>query len=338
MAWPHDEALPEYIDSSSLCELAYCPKSYYYSSVRKLTPRGSNIHLSAGGAYASALEAFRKTYYAPLALHSDITQEEKVELFHHAAAEGLLALIISYKNFLDFEEETKNLYRTCKAYESYLHFFHPTRDHLTPVLIQNQPAVETSFAVPISNTEHPVTKSPIIFCGKMDLVARVKDGIPGAGGDSVHIVDDKTSSQMGANYTNQFQHRSQFTGYGWALMQYGFKVAGILVRGTAILKTETRHQPVWLERPLYMIAEWETRLRALLSLRHKYFEEKYWPQYGMEVDACQPYHRNCKFFPLCNSKNPEAWIETEYEKNTWNPINQEDQKGKDEVEDGSSGT
>lgn len=293
-----NEEFPTVIDSSMRVDFSSCEKKFYYRHVLGLAPRSVNIHLNAGGAYAKALETFRKLFYSG---EAD---------FETARAEGVLALIKSYGNN-DFDPgEAKQWYRMIDAFMSYLQKWSPATDYLRPAVFNGGPAVEFSFAIPLDH-RHPTTGDPILYTGRFDMFGEMND--------MLFVVDDKTTSRLGPTWSQQWELRSQFTGYCWGAAQYGHPVAGAIVRGTAILKHDINHAEAIVYRPQWMLDRWEERLHQDIPAMKQCFETKCYRNNGEENGSCYAYS-GCAYQRLCQSNNPEAWMETEYVIHRWNPM------------------
>ena len=50
-------SFPEAIDNTIRSSFVACPQKFFYSHINKLSPQGTNVHLHAGAAFASGIEA-----------------------------------------------------------------------------------------------------------------------------------------------------------------------------------------------------------------------------------------------------------------------------------------
>ena len=117
------------------------------------------------------------------------------------------------------------------------------------------PAIEFSFANPIEGTKHPVTGLPLIYCGRADWIGvHQETGL-------IYAVDEKTTSQLGSTWPQQWKHRGQLTGYVWAGRESGIDMAGALIRGISILKTKFGHAESLQLRSAHYIERWLEQLR-----------------------------------------------------------------------------
>ena len=170
--------------------------------------------------------------------------------------------------------------------------------------------VEFSFALPLSmDLLHPVTKEPIIYTGRADMIATY------AG--SLSVYDDKTTSALGASWANQWNRRAQFTGYAWAAQQYGIPISQIVIRGIAILKTSINHAQAITVRTPHNIAEWHKQIVRDIRRAIQCWEEDYWDV--NIADSCSSYG-GCMFQQPCMSNNPQPWLEGQFVQRIWNPV------------------
>jgi hypothetical protein len=171
--------------------------------------------------------------------------------------------------------------------------------------------VEFNFALPLDaeNLLHPETGEPILYAGRADMVATY------AG--SLSIYDDKTTSQLGATWANQWNRRGQFSGYSWAAREYGIPATQVVVRGIAILKTTINHAQAITVRTLHHIAEWHAQTIRDIRRAIECWKEGY---YDVNLsDACTSYG-GCMFQQPCMSNNPEPWLDGQFIRKIWDPV------------------
>ena len=277
-----------------------CMKHAEYQYIRHLKPKGNRIHLHFGGCVARGLEVFRKDYYG---VNRD---------FDYAMQLAINALIHEwgYVEPPDFGSGANKNFEACvAAILSFFDEYPPDTDPVTPVMTSEGPAVEWSFALPIPGIFHPESGDPMLYCGRFDMLAEY--------GGAVFVDDEKTASQLGAGWAKNWRLASQMTGYCWAAKEYGYNVQGVIIRGIGILKNDIKHQFVMEQRAQWMIDRWLIQLqhdvrRLIASWQSGYYD------YALD-DACSSYG-GCEFMPLCTSKDPEPWIEADYEINRWDPL------------------
>lgn len=290
---------PAVIDSTMRADFNACPALFMLRDVYGLRPAGTNVHLNAGGAYAKGLETFRKAYFFDNLDFSD------------ARALGAEALIREYGDPQDIpEDHPKSWHRTLEAYKSYLVEWPPATDPLKPHEVEGAGTIEFSFAMPLP-IHHPETGDPIIFAGRFDMLAELNA--------TLFVVDDKTTSRLGPTWADQWRLRSQFTGYVWAARQFGYPVAGAVIRGTAILKTKITHAEAIVYRPAHLIDRWYNRLLWDVQRMVNYWNQNFFPNCGEESGACSHYG-GCAYADLCDKADWEEWADTNYIVDRWNPI------------------
>lgn len=301
-----DITFPKMLDNTILSTFSKCPRQAYYAHFQHLAPKKTSIHLHAGKSFAVGMETYRKEYF-------------KTQSVETAQAKGLLALTQSY-GFSPDRDEDPEWIASAKSYEglacAYIHTTNnwpADADRLKPYVLEGEPAVEMSFALPLP-LNHPDTGEPIIFHGRFDML--------GTFGGAVFVEDDKTTSQLGAQWSSQWDLRSQFTGYCVGAETFGVPVAGAIVRGTAILKTKITHAESITYRPKHLTEEWKKSTIALISQMFRAYKTKEFPTLGTFNESCNAYG-GCSFKTLCLTDRPENWLDS-YRRRVWNPANPEE--------------
>lgn len=147
---------PHAIDSTMLATFRSCPQKFFRQYVQHWKPKAESVHLVAGGAFASGIEAARLAFY----------EHGKPAL--DAEAAGLQALIEHYGDFECPPDSAKSLERTCGALEFYFQNYPLGDDGMEPVLMPGgKRGIEFSFAEPLPFA-HPVTGDPILYTGRAD--------------------------------------------------------------------------------------------------------------------------------------------------------------------------
>lgn len=297
---PSRPTLPLYIDSSMLTASRGCMRKYFWSYVHNLQPMGQSIHLIAGKAFASGCEAARKaqmSFYRPLA------GEELLE-----AAVG--PFLHEWGEFEASPDDAKNFHNVFAAFEEYIcSRYHPFTDEVQPICFGDSATIEHSFAIPLP-INHP-SGDPFIFCGRLDVYGLWNNTLP-------VLLDEKTTSMMGAAWSRQWDLRGQFLGYCWAMRQLGIPVNTVIVRGIAIQKTQFQFAQLPIQVPNYLIDRWYDELLASIQRIVDAWTADCWPYcFG---DACSSYG-GCSFLDLCKADDHTKWLNN-YETRTWSPINQ----------------
>lgn len=286
-------------DNTMRSHFVSCPRKFQWEYGQHWKSPWPNIHLHAGKAWASALEAGRRAFYI----------DGKSEEDAHAAA--YLKLVEEYGDF-DSGKENKSLNRLGEALIYYFTAFPLSTDPAKPYVGRNGPMIEFSFALPLADDLlHPETGEPIIYAGRADMIATF------AG--AVTVYDDKTTSALGASWAKQWDLRSQFSGYTWAAQQFGIHVTQVLVRGIAILKTEIKHAQAITGRPPHAVERWHEQAVRDIRRAISCWKEDYW-DFNL-AESCSSYG-GCIFSHPCQSANPQEWIEGgNYIQKIWDPVN-----------------
>lgn len=132
------------------------------------------------------------------------------------------------------------------------------------------------------------------------------------------VEDDKTASQLGSQWLRNWTLDSQFTGYCWAARDFGYPVAGAIIRGVSILKNGYGHAQAITYRPDWQIERWLASTEHLVRLMIAYWEQGFFPL-ALDKHSCNSYG-GCGFSQLCESPNPESWVELNYEPRIWDPL------------------
>jgi len=289
---------PHAIDSTMLSTFRSCPQKMFRQYVEHWKPQTESVHLIAGGAFASGIEAARRAFYEQGVTASD------------AEVAGAEALIKHYGDFDCPPDSAKSLERMLGALEFYFEAYPLGQDGASPIqLAGGRNGVEFSFAEPLP-VSHPVTGDPILYTGRADMIADFADG--------VYIFDEKTTSSLGPSWGKQWEMRSQFTGYTWAATQgLGLKIAGTIVRGVSILKTKYDTQQVHTHRTPYEINRWLEQTIADIERMKRCWESGWW-DYALD-HACAEYG-GCSLTTICKSDSPDDWLPMYFHKRVWDPL------------------
>src|SRR6202162_5409239 len=114
---------PPTIDSTLLAAFRACPQKFFLSYVMHWKSQVKSVHLVAGGAFASAIEAAREAFYVEVKSNSD------------AEALGMTALIKGYGDFDCPPESAKSLERMLGAFEFYLFNYPLGGDGAEPITL-----------------------------------------------------------------------------------------------------------------------------------------------------------------------------------------------------------
>ena len=292
---------PSLLDNSAISSFKKCPTDWYYGSLRSITRTGGNIHLHFGGAYAAGLEAGRKAFY-----DEGKSNDESL----------CIALDTAIRFYGDFESPpdflgAKSFDRLVYALLEYFEEYPMESDIIKPFRLANgKSAVEFTFAIPLPNVRHPTTGDPILYGGRFDMLAEREKVL--------FVEDDKTASQLGGQWMRNWTLDAQFTGYCWAARDFGYPVAGAIIRGLSILKNGYGHAQAITYRPDWQIDRWLQSTEHTVRLMIAYWEQGFFPL-TLDKHACNSYG-GCGFHQLCESPNPESWVALNYEPRIWNPL------------------
>ncbi len=300
---------PRIITSSLRETFNSCHTKFYKETICGIAPKGQNIHLEFGSAYASALEVFRVAYYGDE--YADLPTDER---FSNSVTDGFIAMMVKWGEYTPDEKETKTFERLTGAYIEYLVTFPPATDHIQPSMFEGKPRVEFSFIFEIPGCQHPVTGDPLLFAGRFDMLGDFNGGL--------FIFDDKTTGAMGATWSRQWDLRSQFSAYCYGAKINDHKVVGAIIRGMCVLKTMFKTQEVIVHRPNWMLERWKTRLIWDTKRMIQMWHDDYWPNTGEESGACSNYG-GCPMKLLCQSVNEDAFRDAHYKEYRWDPVARE---------------
>lgn len=295
-----DIPFPAVIDNSMLSEFRKCETAGYYSYLENLSPVGVSVHLHAGGAFAHGIEHARRAFY------------EQGRPAEEAIAAGCTELLAYYGDYECPPESPKSAYRMAGALEFYFSVYRLGSDYLVPWTDGQGSGIEFSFSLPMS-IRHPVSGEPILYVGRFDMLGRNQRD------DNRYIVDEKTATSLGAQWTKQWELDSQFTGYFAGAAMYNKPVAGGVIRGVSILKTKYDTQEAIIHRPQWQIERWWREVhRSVARMVEIWQNGQGEARIQLDKSACGAYG-GCKFTSLCSVPNPTQWKKINFEPRVWHP-------------------
>lgn len=308
---------PELVDNSMRKELVKCQtaaKYRYEMNLRSVKMKRVDLH--AGKAFAKGMEVLRRAYY--------IESATEIE----AVAAGVKALYESYGDFACPKDSNKSADRMAGALAFYVERRPLAEDNFQPLKLGDKWGFELPFSFD-SAVLHPVTGVPIKYGGRLDFLALNKDD------GKVWFVDEKTGSQLGDKWANQWQMDSQTTGYykgvRHLLDQAGLtelEVGGGYINGIAIKKYDYDHVRVGVHRADWEVERWWIQANSDLA---RWVHAHVHGSHDMALDhACAYYNNPCDFQLLCKSRNPERVMDGNFEVEVWNPIEGTESKMKGE--------
>ena len=288
---------PTVIDSTLMAGFKSCPRKAELEMFQHWKPNNQSIHLHAGAAYATGIEAGRIAYYI-----NGQSEEDSI-----AAAIG--ACLTAYGTFECPPESAKSAERTAGALEFYFSQYRLGIDKAIPMTLPGgKSGIEFNFLEPLEYA-HPETGDPLLYSGRMDMMCEYEGMKLGE--------DDKTASQLGASWPRQWDLRSQFTGYVWGAARAGIKLDGFLVRGVSILKTKYDTLQAITYRPQWMLDRWYDQLHRDIKRMMEAWESGHF-DYNLD-HACAEYG-GCPFRGVCQMRDPAALLRQQFERRRWDPV------------------
>lgn len=290
---------PDIVDNTQRSAFLKCPTSWVRAHCFNLAPASPSIHLHAGGAFARGLEVVRRKFW-----------DEGVEV-SEAKRAGLEATIQFYGAFAapPTRQGDKSLDNVIRALDSYLIRYPVDKDPIKPFrTASGKHMVEFTFSIP-TEVKNPSTGNPILYGGRCDMIGDLHG--------SLFVTDEKTATQLGENWANNWKLDSQFTGYIHAARTHGHPVAGALIRGVGLLKTKISHAEAQVYRAQWEVDRWWVQLNKDLGRMVQSYSD--WDfDLALDKAACNAFG-GCQFVPLCESPDPEKWMNL-YRIRKWNPL------------------
>jgi hypothetical protein len=295
--------LPIVIDSTMMACFRQCEQKFYKEFIRGCRPPGLSIDLHAGACFATALEVARRQIFK-----HNWPMEQALEAAH-------AQFMISWGDAVPPEgnqrKKAKNRDRVWEAVEDYFRVYGPLTDHIQPYILNGEPTLEFTFAIPLdfpNFPRHPTSGAPFVYGGRFDMLGSY-GGVP-------IPLDEKTTVSISTGWAEQWNLRGQFIGYVWALQQQGFSVDSMCARGISLQLTQFLHAEAMPTYSRYIIDLWFEQLRRDLWKMVKMWEEDYF-DFNL-ADACTQYGK-CIFMDSCLSAEPENWL-AQFEVRYWNPL------------------
>lgn len=314
---------PQTIDSTILGTFRSCPQKAYRTYLQHWKPSSESVHLVAGGAFAKGVEVARRAFWEGKAEQAQISysaegkrsvvwtsQEIAKGNADDALALGTAALIATYGDYDAPPESPKSLERVAGALEFYFDQWPMGEegDVIPIILPDGRSGIEFSFAEPL-DVFHPISGDPILYTGRSDLIGKL--------GDTLVVADEKTTSALGASWLEQWDMRSQFTGYIWAGHRIGLDIKAAVVRGVSILKTKYGNAQVMTNRQSFEINRWYDQVNRDVERMIRNWKEGYW-DYNLD-HACNEYGK-CSLQSVCKSESPESWLPVYFHRRVWDPL------------------
>lgn len=318
---------PLIISDTDLSLISQCELKWFRTRCQYLTKPAFNEDLTAGAAFAKGLETARKAFY-----NDKLPSNEAIDL-------GKTALLDSYTKALatlnmDISDILKSPARMATALQVYFNTFPLEDDEIIPVYAEDgSSATEYTFTTELSpDLKHPELNVPLIFKGKLDLLAQYLG--------RNYIVDEKTCKQFSAKEGELSQLSSQFLGYAYLARTKNIEITGLKLRKVAIQKTEIKcHEfeiaitPVAVDRWYNATVE---KFFRLVDRYENYLKHKA-DATNVEFNfftpdmkhGCTSFYKPCEFISSCNSQYTDNHLKTDfqqlvYEKESKEQISLED--------------
>lgn len=300
-----DTIFPLIISDTDLTLWSECELRWFRARCQCLTRTEFNVDLTAGGAFASGMESVRKAYY-----NDKLPAREAIDL-----GKATILTLMHSQNVSD--DELKSPERMAFALEKYFKEFPLEDEDIIPAQLE-----DGSFAIEHKLTAelpilHPVYKIPLIFKGKLDLLAQRMNRLT--------LVDEKTTKQISSNLDSLLATEGQFIGYAWLARQHGITISAAEIRKIAIQKTDIKFKAFDVPITDFMIGAWEQAfLTKVKNMVLKYlmvtenpdkFKDYFVPDYKL---GCTAYFKACPFQDGCTTKFGESFIETNFTQMVWN--------------------
>lgn len=311
-----------------------------YAYIEDLSAPGESVHLIFGAAFAYGLEVARRMF------HDNGASAQDAVTAGMQAAEGM------YGDFEPPHKSPKTRDAVGKAVRYYFTIWPLDSDPVQPSRgPDGKLRVEWRFKVPIPDLVHPDDRGPIYYVGRSDMIPTMYN-MP-------IIEDDKSATQLGDKWANQWPLDSQFIGYVWAAQHPDADGnPPILLNpqepGTALIRGVGVYVPKYVkpgtDTPVRkvtesQIANGEVAYDLMTSFGHSqaivhhspWIVDRWLRQlkrdigrliYAYENDdwdlalhkgACGAYG-GCAYQTLCMSQNPDQYKEIHFIKRKWDPL------------------
>ena len=309
------------LDNSEFVDWNACFSKGLYSGALKRQSVRAKTALVFGGAVHAAMEAHLKGFE---------TREQKMFARRYAEEEGLA----------EVADEKRNLDTLDNLIDTYEEDYMIRSDKFNVLALDGEPVVERSFSIPLgtiycqaADESFPVQ---VIWQGRIDAI--VVDEFDG----SLWVLDHKTTSMMGAQYTADKERSNQMLGYTWAMRELMKaidpvikeksssanlnKVRGVIINALQLKKASYAFKRFSIPYAEWQIDEWQDEV--LLSCQNLMDNLIYSIQNKVMVpnrESCCTKYGKCKFFDVCNV-NPQVreqvlYNESNFVESNWSPLN-----------------
>jgi len=295
---------PLYIDNTIMKDWRRCPQYFMRRHCQGLQVNENelSIDLHFGAAFAKGIETGRKEFFWNCASSS------------MAAEAGIEAALKAYGNRMPPPKSAKTRDNLIDAICGYFRQWPLDEDNLVPV--ENGVEYEFKVTLPVL---HPITDKFLVYCGRMDMLARDRDT------GAIVVVDEKTASRFTDSWFSKWDMDTQLTGYLYVASAFGtddlppqgqIRGIGISNLGPTFVRTaihRTKHAiDLWWMQLVRDLKEMRNAFKDLVNMESNF-------AYRMG-ESCYTYQRPCEYTRLCTSPNPDAFLD-QYEVRFWNPVN-----------------
>jgi hypothetical protein len=272
------------IDNFALTMFQSCPAKYFLRMHEGWTSRRRSAALGFGGALHEGLAEWYRSGDKTKALYAiNEAWPANVPADDWRTKEKCIQTMIDYFRF--YPEE-----------------------RFTVVGAPTNPMVECTFTLDTGLTLED--GEPIEYGGIFDGLVEW--------GDTVYVLEHKTTSQLGSYYFNQFKPNNQVSGYVWAAgLLSGKRVGGTIVNAIGLYKSSpTKFERQITSRSPENIREWLVNVQATCQQIKDCERRGYWPMY---TGSCTMYGQ-CEFHNvhvLGDSSERERRLEQDYVREAW---------------------
>lgn len=304
--------IPRSIDNTALDMYMACPRKFYYGMV---------LNRRRGGPLSPAL-AYGTTWHKILETHYRKGGD---------AAAVRSAAIMSWQPHSN-PDDHRTLDRALSAYDAYVERWGTHDVEMKgwgrTVGYPDSPVIENATELWWPGAPHP-------YAGKIDRVFEHQ---------GLYFVEDhKTSSQLGAQFFNQFDPSNQMMGYAvLAQMLTGLPIAGVRINAHGVLKTQNKFERKIIPYSQPRLLEWQANYNEwVLKLEHSYSwlggqdgmtmgnTETALHAFPHNFNACAAKYGQCTYAEVCaNAPHIRGRIlETDFEELPWDPMAAADDGG-----------
>lgn len=298
-----NKPFPRHVDNTMLTSYRKCAKYHAWRDHESIVSNQSNVHLHAGGAFARGLETTRRAFFQHALPMPDA-------LYH-----GVADLISVYGDYTPPDNMKNKACGRMLGALSYYFDIWPIGQTITPATVNGIDGIEFDFCVPLPGVEHP-DGGPLLYVGRFDMFGQHSNGM-------LTGVDDKTASQLGAQWLNKWRLSSQVSGYWWAAHQSGIPIQCFIVRGMRLTAYNYGNAEAICYRQPWQINDWLRNTQLTLEDMKRDWDRGEWER---NYDASCAAYSGCDYLTLCESPigTTDDWKAIGFVPNTWTPLRAEE--------------